>query len=209
MGKLFEYDGGIMRMLNKAVDCVFLSFLWILFSLPLITFGASTTALYYTANKVIRHDRSHVLREFWGAFKKNFKQATIMWLILAVLGIIIIGNCLLFYGTSKALFILYIVIASIETAWGIHLFAQIARFDNELTTIMKNSALMGIRHILKTILLFIVFVAGVILFLTWPILILVLPALYMAAASFILESIFELYMTPEDLELEKERNGEY
>lgn len=209
MGKLFEYDGGIMRILNKLVDSVFLSVLWIVFSIPIITFGASTTALYYTANKVIRRDRSHVLREFWGAFKKNFVQATISWLILGALGWIIIGNCLVFYGKNTAFFILYVVIFCVVSIWGLQLFAQIARFENKLITIMKNSALMGIRHILKTILLLIVLIAVVILLLTWPILILILPTLYMVAASYILESIYELYMSPEDLELEKERNNEY
>lgn len=209
MGKLFDYDGGIMRFLNKLVDCVFLSFLWILFSLPILTFGASTCALYYTANKVIRHDRSHVLREFWGAFKKNFKQATISWLILGVIGWIIIGNCLLFYGQSQPIFIMYVVIGCLITAWGLHLFAQIARFENRLKYIMRNSALMGIRHILKTALMMLVLAAVVIILMMWPILILILPALYMVAASFILESIYERYMSPEDLALEKERNGEY
>lgn len=208
MGKLFDYDGGIMRVLNKLVDCVFLSVLWIVFSIPLITFGASTSALYYTANKVIRHDRSHVLREFWGAFKKNFVQATISWLVLAVLGIIIVGNCLMFYGNSKTGVILYVVIGCIITMWGVQLLAQIARFENRLVTIMKNSIYMMIRHILKTLLLFIVLAAMVIIILMWPILMIIMPTLFMVTASFILESIYELYMTPEDLELEKERNDE-
>ena len=209
MGKLFDYDGGIMRVLNKLVDCVFLSVLWIVFSIPILTFGASTTALYYTANKVIRHDRSSVLREFWRAFKKNFVQATIIWLILAVFGTIAIANCMLFYGRNKALFILYVVIVCVATMWGLQVFAQIARFENKLIAIMKNSALMSIRHFFRTVLVLVVFAACLVLVGMWPILIIILPALFMAAASFILESIYEHYMSPEDLALEKERNGEY
>ena len=90
MGKLFNYDSGLIQFLNKIVDSVFLSVLWIIFSIPIFTSGAATAALYYTANKVIRHSRSHVLIEFWRAFKANFKKATIVTLILMVIYFLVI-----------------------------------------------------------------------------------------------------------------------
>lgn len=210
MGKIFGYDSGIMRFLNKLVDCVFLSVLWIVFSIPIFTFGASSTALYYTANKVIRRDRSHVWREFWGAFKTNFKQATIVWLFFMVFYWILGMNCIWMYQwQQKALLIFYAVFGVFITVWAIYLFALIARFENKTKVIMKNAGLMAVRHIIYSFILILMFVLAVIVSLMWWVLILILPAIYGVLASSLLEPVFRKYMSEEDLEAEDERNRDY
>lgn len=214
MGKLFNYDSPIMQTLNKIVDCFFLSVLWIVFSLPLVTFGASTTALYYTINKVIRHDRSSLWKEFWGAFKSNFKQSTIVWLILCVVYYIMITDCVIMYnfyksGASVALFIVFAIMVLVTMMWTGYLFPCIARFENTTKNLMKTCALLMIRHILKSILLMLLLAVAIAGLIVMPVLIVIIPSVYMLVASFILESIFEKYMSPEDLEAEKERNQIY
>lgn len=208
MGKLFSYDSGIIRTLNKIVDCVFLNFLWILFSIPIVTAGAATTALYYTANKVIRHDRSHVWREFWHAFKTNFKQSTVVWVLLLGVYWLLIANCLFFVKMipNKPMLVFNIISICLVVIWMLQVFPHIARFENKLKAIMKNCALMGIRHILRSLLLLLLFAVAIVLLFMWPILIFVLPTLYMVIASFVLESMYEKYMSEEDLESEEERN---
>ena len=214
MGKLFNYDSPIMQTLNKIVDCFFLSVLWIVFSLPLVTFGASTTALYYTINKVIRHDRSSLWKEFWGAFKSNFKQSTIVWLVLAVVYYIMITDCVIMYnfyksGASVTLFIVFGIMVLVTMMWTSYLFPCIARFENTTKNLMKTCALLMIRHILKSILLMLLLAVAIAGLIVMPVLIVIIPSVYMLVASFILESIFEKYMSAEDLEAEKERNQIY
>ena len=82
MGGLFRYDGLLFRFINKMVDAVGLSLLWLITSLPLITMGAATTALYYTTHKVIHYDRGRVWPEYWKCFLSGFKQATPLGLFL-------------------------------------------------------------------------------------------------------------------------------
>lgn len=210
MGKFFSYDSPLIRGINKIVDCVLLSLLWILFSLPLITFGASSTALYYTVNKVIRHDRSHIWREFWGAFKSNFKQATGVWLIVAVFYYLLIANCLMMYQMSNIpLLILYLIFLGILIMWTIHLFAHIARFENKFGAILKNSLFLMVRHCVKTFSVLIIFVMAVILFLLWPLLGCILPVAYTFMATLLIEPIFRKYMSEEDKAAEDERNMVY
>ena len=67
-----------------------------------MTAGAATTALYYTVNKVIRNNRSYIGREFWHAFKTNFRQSTIVWLILLLLYAIMGFDCYVMYQYAKA-----------------------------------------------------------------------------------------------------------
>lgn len=47
---LFKYDSPFVQICNKIVDCICLSVLWLVTSLPVLTIGASTTALYYAIN---------------------------------------------------------------------------------------------------------------------------------------------------------------
>ena len=215
MGKLFNYDSGLIQFLNKIVDCAFLSILWLIFSLPLFTMGAATTALYYTANKVIRHSRSHVLREFWGSFKSNFKQSTIMNLILMVIYFFVIENIYLYYLkvydgiVGKPMFIFNVILGFIVLAWSLHVFPFIARFENKLKAIAKLCAYFAIRHAGATILLILSLAVALLLLWFFPFLIFVMPAFYMLVATFILEPIYRRYMSDEDLQAEEERNMVY
>ncbi len=215
MGKFFNYDSPIMQTINKAVDCFFLSMMWLVFSIPLVTIGASTTALYYTVNKVIRHDRSSIWKEFWGSFKQNFKQSTILWLILCVLYYVLITNCIIMYRVylaeqgSIAVLILYVLSLVILMLWTSYLFPYIARFTNTTKNIMKISGFLFVRHFLTSVLLVVLFaVSLVIIYLFFPAIFLA-PACYMLVASFLLENVFKRYMSEEDLAAEEERNRVY
>lgn len=220
MGKLFSYDGGILRIINKIVDCVILSVLWVLFSLPLFTIGASTTALYYTINKVIIHDRSHVWREFWGSFKANFKQAVLAWLPIMVVYYMMITSAIIAFlqGTQGGdnaqmwyiLLGMYAVVAIFFTMWVGHVFPHIARFENTTMQIYKNCLMLTIRHVLKSLGLLAVFIICVVAVVGffW-VLIFIAPAAYMLVANYLLEPVYKRYMSEEDLEAEEERNRVY
>ena len=52
--RFMEYDSPIMCGIGKVMDILWLSTLWFLCCLPVVTIGASTTALYYTSVKAIR-----------------------------------------------------------------------------------------------------------------------------------------------------------
>ena len=93
MGGLFNYDGFVVQTMNKIMDCISLSFLWLITSLPVITIGASTAALYYSMNKCIRWGEGSVWKTYWHGFRSNFKQATLLWLPLGILYILLILCC--------------------------------------------------------------------------------------------------------------------
>ena len=81
MGK-YIYDNPVFQKIEKWVDAFLLDLLWIFVSLPIVTIGASVTALYYTVNKVLIHERNELFSSFWSSFKSNFKQSTVLWLLL-------------------------------------------------------------------------------------------------------------------------------
>lgn len=215
MGEFFNLDNKFFQGMGKIIDCICLSMLWLLLCVPIVTAGASTTALYYTINKVIRNNRGYMASEFFHAFKTNFKQSTIVWLILLLLYAIMGFDCYVMYQYAKAgvsygaIYIVFAVLMMFATMWAIYLFPYIARFENSTKAILKNGALIALSNLWKTLLLFAILVAALFATYVFPPAVFILPSVYMLLANLILEKVFRKYMTPEDIEAEKERNMEY
>lgn len=213
MSNLFSYDNPIISGLNKCADCILLSLFWFVFSLPIFTFGAATTALYYTVNKVIRHNRSHVWREFWGSFKSNFKQSTLISLILFVLFVIVGADyfCVLKVAPKSLQIIaaVFLAIINMLLVWSIYLFTYVARFVCTIKVAFKNTFLIMTINLLWSILLWIILIVVVIAMSVIPLAIFIVPTVGTLLMNLILERVYKKYMSPEDLEKEKELNQEY
>ena len=82
-GSLFDRIFGFLGQL------IALNLLWIVCSLPIITAGASTTALFYCTLKLHKDGDIRVLHDFFKSFKQNFRQSTLIWILMAAAGIFI------------------------------------------------------------------------------------------------------------------------
>lgn len=85
MGRFFNFDSPVFQALNKVIDMIFLNLLVVVSSLPLITVGAAQAALYDVSAKLMRNEGT-IWACYWAAFRTNFRQATVQWLILLLLG---------------------------------------------------------------------------------------------------------------------------
>ena len=83
--KFFDIDGPVVQFLSKVADLMWLNILTIVCCIPVITIGASLTALNYMALKIVRNEETYITKGFFKAFKENFKQSTVIWLIFMVL----------------------------------------------------------------------------------------------------------------------------
>ena len=96
---MFKLDSPLMNFLNKVADIMILNIIVIIFSLPLFTMGAAFTAAYYIGYKMVKNEESYIIRGFWHSFKDNFRQSTILWIImLAVAGIIAMDYRIVFFS---------------------------------------------------------------------------------------------------------------
>jgi uncharacterized membrane protein YesL len=85
----FDYDSPIIRFLNKGADLLILNILFIVCSLPVVTIGASLTAMYAVNLRSVRYGDGYVVQTFFKSFKQSFVQATIAWIIVAACGLLI------------------------------------------------------------------------------------------------------------------------
>ena len=141
----FNWDNIVFQMLGKLVDCVWVSILWVICCIPVFTIGASTTALYYTVHKSIRGDRGYTTRTFFGAFRDNFKAATLPYLIWLAVMIILGCDAYITYQVLKtgsmkgAFFYFFLIMIAVAIMWSAFLFPYIARFENGIFATLRNA----------------------------------------------------------------------
>ena len=207
---LFNMDNPFFRMLSKMVDTVILSALWVIFSMPIFTMGAASTALYYTVHKTLRRNRGYIYSNFWNSFKENFKQSTIVWLILLAIYAIFGADLYLTWQFLKAgmqwgvMFYLFLVLILMTIVWTIYIVAYSARFENTKKATMKNAAAIAVVNLGWSFLILFLFLVGALVIGLIPIMIFLLPAVITLLYDIILERIFRKYMTEEDLTAERE-----
>lgn len=205
----------LVNAISKIFECISVGIFWIGFCIPIITIGASTTALYYTITKTVRHDRGYVWQEFWGSFKSNFKQSTVIWMIMLMIYAIVAFDYYVLYslsngtGAFQVFVVVFIIVTMLLVMWSLYVFPYVARFSNSTKAILKNSLMMMHLNLQWSILLLVLFVIEIGMALLLPISIVLLAGAYMLLNSLIMERIFRKHMSSEDLELEDERNRKY
>ena len=191
-----------MRALSKLFDIGWLSLIYVVFCVPLVTVGAATTSLYYVSAKVLRKDRGYVWSEFWHSFKLNFKPATLIWLIFAAIYGLLYFNLTTFNTSNAAggyLVGAYIALAFIVTCVASYAFCLLSRFNMNVRGILRYALYMSFRHFLHTLcFLAILFVAGFGIYAGFrvqlPIFLLFVPGLGSFLYTFPMEHLLKKYM---------------
>ncbi|MBP3326999.1 MAG: DUF624 domain-containing protein [Coprococcus sp.] len=155
MDKIFSTDNPLFTFLGRICDIFLLHLLWIITSIPIITIGASTTALYYTAMKSVKLEEGYIAKRFFKSFKENFKQATIIWLILLVVGAVFAFDLYFAIANSKKLLtLIFTVMTCVYLFVFFYVFPLQARFSNTIKATLKNALLLAVKNMPWTILIF-------------------------------------------------------
>lgn len=99
MNKKMNFES-FLALGEKLTYIMALGLLFILCSVPVITVGASATALNKAMKLYVRYGEKRIFQAFFGAFIKFFKPATLVWLLNLVV-ILILCFDLLFYGDAR------------------------------------------------------------------------------------------------------------
>ncbi|MCU9612579.1 DUF624 domain-containing protein [Caldibacillus lycopersici] len=159
MQHLFSLENPLVNFLAKIVDIFILNMLFIITSLPIITIGTASTALYSVTQKIVRGEDRYIVRDYFIAFKRNFKQSTILWLLLLMGGLLIFIDYHLFVRLSG---IPKIFLASVLLTFcfvylciSLFIFPYIARYVDTLRKAILNSLLLAISNFPYLLLLFV------------------------------------------------------
>lgn len=174
MAKLFSYDNPVWRFMGRAADVFFLTMLWALCSLPVITIGASTTALYYVSLKMVKNKEGYLWKTFLRAWKDNFVQSTLAWIIVLCIGGVLGFNLYFCYRqegqAAVFLFWIHFMITVLYLFAAALLFPLAARLDADLKKLFLMSFMVSIKNF--SWVLFMIVTTGCILalgiFVFWP-----------------------------------------
>lgn len=204
MSGFFNLDNPVWRFIGKLADVFILSVLWTICSLPIFTIGAATTAMYYVTLKLASDDEGYTVRGFFKSFKLNFKQSTIIWLIIVVVGLVLYVDIRFFWSMDSTVGKVFSTIFLAVILMGIfmvsYIFPVTARFYNSTKKMFINALFMSIRHLGWTILNLIIAVAVLIASIFFPPLMIVSVGLTAFLTSYCFNHIFKKYMPETELE---------
>lgn len=158
-------DNVVMRALGKIGDMICLNVMWLICCIPIITIGASTTALYTVMLRMVKNEEGYIFRGFLKAFKSNFKQSTLIWLILLFLGIVwTVDFRVAGFMPGMAGIILsaiFLALGFILLSVMIYIFPLTARYENGIKATFKNALILTVAKLPYTFLMVAIVVAAV------------------------------------------------
>ncbi len=164
---IFAADSKLTVVLNTIGNLMVLNVLALICMLPVVTAGASLTALYTMTMRIVRKEEESIIRGFFAAFKENLKKSTMIWIPgLALLVFMAFDIWLLRSITGTfglvyrvLLFVLMLFIGMVL----MHAFALTARFENTVKNTLKNAVVIVASHLPQSALMIVIFLLPVLL----------------------------------------------
>ncbi len=201
MDKWLGLDSKFYKYGTLLGDLIILTILWLICSIPVITIGASTTALYYVTTRQLSNREGYVSKDFFKSFKSNFLEATGVTILLGVIGVVLYVNIHFFVPNTTIdtiiLLVQYVLLYEL-TIVTIYVFPVLSRFNLKFGQLLKTSLFMANRHLLTTFTCAILFVAVVLIVLRCGILIIVCAGSYAILTSLMFMKLFRKYVPDMD-----------
>ena len=148
MNRFFNMDNKFFVFMGRVADLLLLNFLCILCCIPVVTAGASITALYYVTLKMARDEESYIARSFF-----------INLILLLTAAVLFIDLRIAKAGSGamyKGLFSLFIAFALIYAMILLYIYPILAKFFNSVKNTFVNAFLMSVRHLPLTLLMLVI-----------------------------------------------------
>ena len=202
--KIFNPDNPLMVTMAQISDCIFLSLFWLLCSLPVVTLGASTAALYDSTVRAMRKGDKHSWMRFIRVFKAHI-QAGILpsvvfcavfvlcgWLLIQIWNAAV-GGTISWMIFSGAAFLGVFLLGMLSV-----LFPLMSRFENSFDNLIRNTILLGLANLPRTLALGFLNVCTIVLCAWYIFPLFFLPSLAALLGSLFLEPMFRPYMPKEE-----------
>ena len=172
MGSIFNLDSPVVKWLEHVADVIILNIMYLVFCIPVVTIGAATTALYRVYLNYADGNEAGPMIQFWEAFKSNFKQSTLLFLIILFpMACVVFYLLLLFEGILINSFVVTVIaiwaVAAITIVWSF-LWPMQAQFDNNIKNTLKNAALLPNSNLPRALLMAVINFFPLVLFISIP-----------------------------------------
>ena len=200
---LLNPENPLMITMNQITDCIFLSLFWLVCSFPVITMGAANAALYDAVYNGFRKGEKHPWSRFFKTFRSNLKGSLLPQIVyLAVFcvvgwSLIQLWNGYAVGNVSAAIFTAVAVLLMVVLGIISVIFPMLSRFDNRTTVLLKNSVLLAMANLPRTLGLGVLNGLSIFLCIRFVVPVFFLPALVALISTLFLEPMFKPYMPEE------------
>lgn len=204
--RLFNPDNGLMITFSQISDCIFLSIFFVIGCMPLLTSGASTAALYDASFRAFREGEKNSWKRFYRVFRENLIAALLPTVIFLPLLWLLTKGAVGLWNSVAAGEMSWMLLSAlgllIVLALGMLslVFPMLSRFENSFFTLFKNSLLLSLANLPRTLLLGIINAVTIYLILRFVIPLFFLPALSALLGSFLIEPMFAPFLPLEEKE---------
>lgn len=157
MKKWFSMDNPVIRALDTMADLIILNILVVICCFPILTAGPAMAAMHYVLMKIVRGEDGYIFRDYFKAFKQNFKQGFAVGFVMLLIVIFLGCDYVIFSqyqeGYSSWLEIIVIGVTILASLGGIYIFPVMARYEDRLGVIVRNSYIMALCNLPKTVLM--------------------------------------------------------
>ena len=161
MAGFFSTDSKLYRFMSRLTDILKLNFLWLIFSLPIVTIGISTIAAYTVALKIAENQEGYIARDFLEAFAANWKQGIAMTFINAVCiwALWLDHQIVNAVEENSLIFLIIGIISAYVFVFSLlYVYPLLARYENTVMNCLKNSFHIGMKYFLRSVLLILILV---------------------------------------------------
>ena len=207
----FSVDGKFYTFMSKVVDLGFISLLWLVGCLPVVTIITSTASAYQTVVKCVRYEQDTVFASFKEAYLQNLRQGIALTLFFGILGglISLADYYVMFVSTGTS-------VVSLALAMGMLILTLVyllnllwigpvfSRFANTFGNLLKLNYVVALRHVPRSVPMLLLVAAGIVVFLAWNELFIIVPGVVLLCYSLLAEPALRKFM-PE----QEEDNGDW
>lgn len=197
---LINPDNPLMITMNQITDCIFLSLFWILGCFPVVTAGASFAALYDATYRGFRKGEKHPWQRFAHVFRSNWREGIVPTLVFYIVVFSLVRllvelwnsavyariSWMVFSGAAFLALVLFGVLSV--------LFPMLSRFANSSGVLLRNTLLVALANLPRTVCLGLLNGACVFLCVRYVFPLFFLPSLTALLGSLLIEPMFRPYL---------------
>lgn len=209
MKHLFKPDSGLMILMSRVTDCIFLSMFFLVGCVPVVTIGAASAALYDSVYRGMRQGEKNTWQRFLHVFVTNWKAGIVPSIVYLAAFLALGWAMIQVWNAAVATTISWMLFAGIAfvavVMMGILsvLFPMLSRFDNSSSALLRNTAVLALGNLPGTVALGVVNTVCLFLYVRFVIPLFFLPALAALIGSLFIEPMFRPFMPEEESDSEE------
>ena len=155
MSVLHDGDNLVAALLGRLMDLILVNLLWVLCSIPLVTIGASSAAMYHVCMRLALGEDVGIFSAFFHSFRHNLKRGAALFLLAAAVGAFLgldlwcaarWGSALRFVSQVVILSVSYFYLAVVS-----HVFPTLAWFDEPVGKTVRHAFVLAMRNGIYTV----------------------------------------------------------